>query len=248
MASDRLRRVTVLFDTRLGDGPELPREEPREPTVKAIAAAVAAAGARVEKLEVSDDLDALAAGLSKQRPDLVFNLCERFAHNPQLAPDVAAALELMQVHYTGAGPAALHIGNDPDLARRLLALHGIPVAGEDDEEGEAAFIAVVGNGEDREIFAVPPTGAAAAQALGELVEPIWQVLHLKDYALLAARVAGGEARLVRVVPNPPLEPFAAFAAAARRGGWTYERLIRRIVDEAWGRKQDERRQAESPLA
>src|SRR5215470_8844723 len=100
---DRDRRVTVLYD--LVDGRARPQ-------VDDVAVALSEAGLAIDLLVVHDDLEALAAGLREQRPDLVFNLVESFAGNPHLAPDVAAALDLLGVRYTGAGLPGLYLGVD----------------------------------------------------------------------------------------------------------------------------------------
>ena len=94
------RRVTLLHESRSG-------------SVDEVGAALAAHGLRVTAFRMKDDLDALAAGLRATRPDLVFNLVDRVADNPRLAPDVSAVLDLLGYAYTGAGPSGLYLAGDP---------------------------------------------------------------------------------------------------------------------------------------
>lgn len=80
---------------------------------------------QVEVLEIFDDARALIAGLEKQRPDLVFNLCEMFGEDVQADARVAALLELLKVPFTGGGVAELLLCQDKGLTKKLLAFDGI---------------------------------------------------------------------------------------------------------------------------
>src|SRR4029079_18490823 len=62
-------------------------------------------------------------------PDVVFNLCETFFYDRSHEPNITAMLDLMKVRYTGAGPEALLLCKDKALAKKILAFHGIRVAG-----------------------------------------------------------------------------------------------------------------------
>jgi hypothetical protein len=220
---DRARRVTLLYDLE---------EERARPEVDEVAVALIDAGLEVDLLVVRDDFDALAAGLSQQRPELVVNLVQRFAGNPRLAPDVAAALDLLRVPYTGAGPSGLYLAADPDLARRLLASHGVAGSG----RGPSAHVVVLGN-ERLTLYPMRGTGAAAPPAADELL-PALQVAHaalrLRDYAVIEAEL-GPEPAIVRAVPNPPLRRDGLVALAAAAGGLSYTDLLLGVVDEAWKR-------------
>lgn len=242
MATERIRRVTVIHQ----QGTEAER---RDPAVNTVAAAVAAHGARADLLEVKDDLDAMAKSLRERRPDLVFNLCRELASNVRLAPDVAAALDELGFPYTGAGPAGLYLADDREMQRRLLSAHGLPVGTDDAaEEGTAIEIAFVGNDT---LDALPISRAAApiletAAALGRHA---WPVLRLRDYGVVTCRVgATGDMWIASIEANPSLALSGSVATAARRAGVPYERLIARILDEAWSRRVIERRAAQTPPA
>jgi D-alanine-D-alanine ligase-like ATP-grasp enzyme len=211
---DGNRRVTVLHDLE-NDGPR--------PAVGDVATALATAGLAVAVLEVRDDLDALAEGLRRHRPDLVFNLVERFAGNSRLAPDVAAALDLLAVPYTGAGPPGLYLAVDAALSRRLLSSYGVLA---ETSSLPTSTYAVLGN--DR--VTIMPDG----EELVPLVQATGAALRLRDYALIEASDVF-EPVLVRAVPNPSLGRDEPFAAAAARAGISYDDLILRIANEAWER-------------
>jgi D-alanine-D-alanine ligase-like ATP-grasp enzyme len=233
----RLRHVTILHD---GSG-----------TADDVLDALGAAGLAADRLLVEDDLPAMVAGLRRLRPDLVVNLVTRFAGNARLAPDVTAALELLQLPYTGAGPAGLYLMADPNLGQRLLATHGIETAIDADEaRGVDTLVALVGN-ERPEVLLAAPAPASDAEvpaeeveqrdALVELAKNVAQVLRIRDYGLMVARVTDERrVALVKAIPNPPLARDGDLARAYLRSGDSYEELVRRIVDEAWERSQSER--------
>ena len=55
-------------------------------------------------------------------PDVVFNLCESFFNERSNEPNIPALLELLRVPYTGAGPDALLLCKDKELAKTVLVL------------------------------------------------------------------------------------------------------------------------------
>lgn len=60
------------------------------------------------------------------QPDIVLNLVDTLKGKDRLQTSVPAALELSNVHYTGAGMEGLVIGNNRNLTKRLLMAYGIP--------------------------------------------------------------------------------------------------------------------------
>jgi len=209
----RARRVTVLYDVQ---------DERARPEVDDVAVALVEAGTEVDLLVVRDDLDALAAGIREQGPDLVVNLVAKFAGNPKLAPDVAAALDLLRIPYTGAGPSGLYLAADRELAQRLLASHGVAASGPD----RSVRFVVLGN--DR------LTTFPAAEELLPAVHIAWGALRLRDYAIIEAQV-GPEPAIVGAVPNPPLGRDGPVALAAAAAGLSYPDLLLRVLGEAWSR-------------
>ena len=227
MPEPQPRRVTVLHDR----GAARPGEQ-----VQHVSAALRRLGYEALILGLSDDLDVLASHVRGERPALVVNLVEEFAGNPQLGPDVAAALEQLAVPFTGAGPAGLYLARDPTLARRLLLAHGLadgPAGGPVDATD--VTVAVLGN-EPADAFV--PIGVADPDDVAELALRGRAALRLRDYGLLVVRVArGGGCRLAGAVPNPPLANNGALARAARGAGLSYDELIQRIVTEALQRQE-----------
>jgi D-alanine-D-alanine ligase len=81
---------------------------------------------KVKILPVHDDGRALIDGLEKQRPHLVFNLCEQFGKNVWGEVAVAGVLDLLGVPHTGGGPGEFYLQQDKALTKELLAYHGVP--------------------------------------------------------------------------------------------------------------------------
>lgn len=77
-------------------------------------------------LGVHGDLRKLVSGLSRRKPDLVFNLMEMFGQNVRADVAIAGVLDLLGLRYTGGGPAELALRQDKGLAKRALAFEQIP--------------------------------------------------------------------------------------------------------------------------
>lgn len=128
-------RVIVLFDIHRQVDPnesfsmrELRKEE-EKPSEADVITALRALGHEVEQLAVYDDVGVMFDRIKKFAPDVVFNLCESFFLDRAHEPNVPALLDLMKVKYTGATPEALLLCKDKALAKKILAFHGIRVAG-----------------------------------------------------------------------------------------------------------------------
>ncbi|WP_435019517.1 D-alanine--D-alanine ligase family protein [Tundrisphaera sp. TA3] len=76
-------------------------------------------------LGVHGDLRKLVSGLGRRKPDLVFNLMEMFGQNVRADVAIAGVLDLLELRYTGGGPAELALRQDKALAKRALAFDGI---------------------------------------------------------------------------------------------------------------------------
>lgn len=100
---------------------------------------IAAAQAAVATVDALDGYSAVALNnhsqlldaLRRSPPDLALNFCDsgyrNLLHNE---PNVPALLELLDIPYTGATPAAMALCADKALVRLLAASHGIPVPNE----------------------------------------------------------------------------------------------------------------------
>src|SRR6185312_10283975 len=93
--------------------------------VPQVARALRSLGHRVSILGVHGDVKRLIAGLSRRRPDLVFNLMEMFAENVFGDIPVAGLLDLLGLKYTGSGPGELYLSQDKGLTKKMLAFEEI---------------------------------------------------------------------------------------------------------------------------
>ncbi len=66
--------------------------------------ALSEGGHKVSLIGINDDLRELLDKLDDKRPDLVFNLCERFADNDDYEMHVTAVLAMLGQPFTGNRP------------------------------------------------------------------------------------------------------------------------------------------------
>lgn len=114
-------KITVL--TYLDSDDENSKEF--DPVVPQVARTLRRLGHRVSILGVHGDVKRLIAGLSRRKPDLVFNLMEMFGDNVFGDIPVTGLLELLGVRYTGSGPGELYLSQDKGLTKKLLAFEEI---------------------------------------------------------------------------------------------------------------------------
>lgn len=96
-----------------------------DPVVPQVARALRRLGHRVSILGVHSDVKRLISGLSRRKPDLVFNLMEMFGDNLFGDIPIAGLLDLLGVRYTGSGPGELYLSQDKGLTKKLLAFEDI---------------------------------------------------------------------------------------------------------------------------
>src|SRR5215813_10343094 len=63
--------------------------------------------------------------LSRSDADLIFNLIESFDGDDTKEMHVVAYMDLMGLHYTGAGPHSIFLSQDKSIAKKIFAFHGI---------------------------------------------------------------------------------------------------------------------------
>src|SRR5919112_2298126 len=114
-------KITVL--TFLDSEDENSKEY--EQVVPQVARTLRSLGHRVSIPGVNGDVKRLIAGLSRRRPDLVFNLMEMFGDNVFGDIPVAGLLNLLGLKYTGSGPGELYLSQDKGLTKKLLAFEDI---------------------------------------------------------------------------------------------------------------------------
>jgi D-alanine-D-alanine ligase len=104
-------------------------DDPADPrldvVVDQLAEALRQRGHTPSVLAVHDDLRQLINGLTRRKPDLVFNVMETFGDTELGAVGVAGFLDLLGVPYTGGGPGELYLQEDKALTKKLLAFDGI---------------------------------------------------------------------------------------------------------------------------
>jgi len=114
-------KITVL--TYLDSEDETSKEY--DQVVLQVARTLRRLGHRVSVLGVHGDVKRLIAGLSRRRPDLVFNLMEMFGDNVFGDIPVTGLLDLLGLRYTGSGPGELYLSQDKGLTKKLLAFEEI---------------------------------------------------------------------------------------------------------------------------
>jgi len=125
----RKLNITVLVDET-----EIPPDDPQftdspdEPTTEYhVIEALRSLGHNVTALPATEDIVRLTTDLTKQRPDLVFNLTEQLAGDRRFDKNIAALLEMLHIPFTGTGPMGLMLCRDKRLCKQLLSLHKIRV-------------------------------------------------------------------------------------------------------------------------
>lgn len=88
--------------------------------------ALEARGHHVERLAVDLDLEAARAAIESRRPDLAVNLVEALGGSGRLLHLVPSLLERLGVPFTGGSSEALFATTSKTLAKRMLALAGLP--------------------------------------------------------------------------------------------------------------------------
>jgi D-alanine-D-alanine ligase len=90
-----------------------------------VAEALRKAGHDVSVFGVHGDLRKLISGLTRRKPDLVFNLMETFGDDQLGAAPIAGLLDLLRIPYTGGGPGEVYLQEDKALTKKLLAFDHI---------------------------------------------------------------------------------------------------------------------------
>jgi len=99
---------------------------PEDPVIGQIFDALVALGHKPTRFAVERDVRSLLNGISRGRPDAVFNICETFADKNTFEVNVAAFLELLEVPFTGSGTAGLLLAQDKALSKKLFTFHRVP--------------------------------------------------------------------------------------------------------------------------
>ena len=116
---DKLKVSVLYWEERKQEGTL------HDEVVDEVASALSEGGHRTSLIGVSDDLRELLEKLDEKRPDLVFNVCERFAENDDYEMNVVAVLEMLGQPFTGTGPAGMALRQDKAITKKLLKFHDV---------------------------------------------------------------------------------------------------------------------------
>ncbi len=123
--------ITVLVDkwTIPSQDPNF-EQMPKEPSTEHhVIQTLRGLGHNVSILGLGDDITIVVTTLSKDKPDIVFNLTEQLGGDRSMDMNIAAMLEMLNIPYTGSGPAGLMLSRDKRLCKELLTQHRIRVPG-----------------------------------------------------------------------------------------------------------------------
>src|SRR3954462_11311901 len=104
---------------------ESQRSKTQDVVVEQVAAELRANGHQVSILAVHNHLDVLMDGLTRPRPDLVYNLMEVFNGDFFGDGGVAGFLGLLDLPHTGGGAGEVYLQQDKAITKKLLAAEGI---------------------------------------------------------------------------------------------------------------------------
>ncbi len=116
---DRLKVSVLFWEERGQEGIK------HDEVVDQVAQALSEGGHRVSLIGINDDLQELLDKLDEKRPDLVFNLCERFADNDDFEANVAAVLAMLGQPFTGSALPGLIFRQDKAVTKKLLKFHDL---------------------------------------------------------------------------------------------------------------------------
>ena len=122
--------ILLVDEVMIPSGDPNMMEQPGQPMTEFhVADALRNLGHRVRVLGAGSDITAIVNGLTKEQPDLVFNLTEHIEGNRLMDKNIAGLLDMIGIPFTGTGPYGLMLCRDKRLCKQLLSLHRIRVPG-----------------------------------------------------------------------------------------------------------------------
>jgi D-alanine-D-alanine ligase len=116
---DKLKISILFWEERGQEGIK------HDEVIDEVAGALSEGGHKASLIGINDDLRELMEKLDDKRPDLVFNLCERFADNDEYEMHVTAVLAMLGQPFTGTGPAGMVLRQDKAVTKKLLKFHDV---------------------------------------------------------------------------------------------------------------------------
>ncbi|MDP9202527.1 MAG: ATP-grasp domain-containing protein [Gemmatimonadota bacterium] len=185
-------------------------DPPVDPLLDQLDAALAANGHTTRRLAVDDAVQPLIDELTKEQPELVFNLAESFRGKSALESNVAALLNLIDLHYTGSSPAGLILAGDKTLTKKVLAFHGIQSAkfatiyrGQVDWAGDIKFPLLVKPPQEDASLGI--TQKSVVNDVKELLDVISSTQDEYQSAVLVEEFIDGREFYVGVIGNSKVE-------------------------------------------
>lgn len=125
-ATERMKRLTVLMLVDPGNLTRGGRRLTHDHTDRHLLRALRRLAKRVALVRY-DGVDSLTASLSRERPDVVFNLTEWVEGDRMKDVHICALLDLHGVPYTGPGPKGLMLCRDKSISKLIAQQAGFAV-------------------------------------------------------------------------------------------------------------------------
>ncbi|HUQ20282.1 MAG TPA: ATP-grasp domain-containing protein [Gemmatimonadaceae bacterium] len=187
-------------------------EPPIDPVLDQIENALRESGHETRRLVVDDKVEPLVSALTKDKPDLVFNIAESFGGKSALESNVAALLNLLQLRYTGSSPAGLILAGDKTLTKKVLSFHSILTArfatvfrGNVDWAGDIEFPLIVKPPQEDASLGI--TQKSIVHDVKELLNTISSLQTEFQSPVLAEEFIDGREFYVGVLGNSNVQPF-----------------------------------------
>lgn len=227
-------RIGITYDLK-ADGParaDLPddfQEEFDSPaTIEAIASVLRGLGHQVEKL---GDGRELLHQLLTDPPDFVFNIAEGQGIARSREARVPAALEMLDIPYTGSDPLALAVTLDKDCTKRLVRTAGVAVpAGIVVQPDDDALLLVRRSGLPFPVIVKPAwegsskgiRGTSIVDKPAELVATLDALFRAHRQPVLVEEFIDGDELTVGVLGNDPAQVLGIMRVLPRQSA---ERFI-----------------------
>ncbi|HVD59689.1 MAG TPA: ATP-grasp domain-containing protein [Gemmatimonadaceae bacterium] len=187
-------------------------EPPIDPVLDQIERALRESGHETKRLVVDDKVEPLVSALTKEKPDLIFNIAESFGGKSALESNVAALLNLLQMRYTGSSPAGLILAGDKTLTKKVLSFHGILTArfatvfrGNVDWAGDIQFPLILKPPQEDASLGI--TQKSIVHDVKELLETISSLQTEFQSPVLAEEFIDGREFYVGVLGNSNVQPL-----------------------------------------
>jgi D-alanine-D-alanine ligase len=187
-------------------------EPPVDPVLDQLEKALRKNDHETSRLMVDDTVEPLVKALTKDRPDLVFNIAESFGGKSALESNVAALLNLLQLRYTGSSPAGLILAGDKTLTKKVLSFHSILTArfatvfrGNVDWAGDIDFPLILKPPQEDASLGI--TQKSIVHDVKELLETISSLQTEFQSPVLAEEFIDGREFYVGVIGNSNVQPL-----------------------------------------